>query len=501
MAAQIVPAAPDGGWGWIALAGSVFNEILLAGYVEGMGSFYVEWQKYFNVGAPEVGWVGILVALNGPFGCLVAGGLSTRFGTRPVVIIGGAIFAALMLLTSFTTKLWHVYVMFFFQAFFIGLAYQPTVTVIGFYFQKRLAFANGVTYSGVGVGIIIIPLMVEFLSSRFTWKGALQVMSAITLLVCFNGLLFRPSDKEKYFLLQKETARKNRISNKNCFERLKHAIASIPKFLGFHLLRENPRFITVTASCCVMGYGYYGSLVFFSSKAVFEAGLSTFQGALLLSIIGLGSTISRATHGILLDWKLISPMSLYALACFISASGNFLVPFAFSMNSLLVIAITFGLSSGLIFAVSIMCVRVVLREDQVAKGFGIIMMFNGLGTLVGIFFMGFLQRTTGSYSIPFVVAGAALALSGILMASDAIYVTYCKGPSPQNGTTNANVLREAESDNDPQEGETLTTTSGNTDSVRLKSLKTGETGFKEEVRLIGLNACDGEDVETSPVPV
>lgn len=26
-----VPAAPDGGWGWIALAASVSNEILLAG--------------------------------------------------------------------------------------------------------------------------------------------------------------------------------------------------------------------------------------------------------------------------------------------------------------------------------------------------------------------------------------------------------------------------------------------------------------------------------------
>lgn len=39
------------------------------GYVEGMGALFVEWQKFFDVGAAEVGWVGILTALNGPFGC------------------------------------------------------------------------------------------------------------------------------------------------------------------------------------------------------------------------------------------------------------------------------------------------------------------------------------------------------------------------------------------------------------------------------------------------
>lgn len=282
----------------------------------------------------------------------------------------------------------------FTTAFFTGLAFQPTVTVIGFYFQRWLALANGVTYSGVGVGIIVLPILVETLSSKYTWRGAMRIISAISLLVCFSGLLFRPSAKERYFLHQNKTnieTNRRHSSELTCAAKVHHFVKSIPNFLGMDLLLKKPRFITVTASCCVMGYGYYAALVFFASKAVFEAKLSTLQGALLLSFIGIGSTVSRATHGFLLDYKIVTAMPLYALACFVNAASDFLNPFAFSFSSLTVLAVTFGLSSGLMFAVSIMCVRTVLDEEDVARGFGVIMMFNGLGTLVGIFVMGELQ--------------------------------------------------------------------------------------------------------------
>ncbi|XP_071842054.1 monocarboxylate transporter 13-like isoform X2 [Apostichopus japonicus] len=450
-----------------------------------MGALFVEWQKFFDVGAAEVGWVGILTALNGPFGCLIAGGLTSRYGTRPIVIIGGLVFAALMLAVTFSTELWHIYVLIFVQSFFTGLAFQPTVTVIGFYFQNWLAFANGVTYSGVGIGIIVIPLLVETLSSRYTWKGAMRILSAISLLVCLSGVLFRPSAKECYFLRQNKISRKNRKNTSdhemNFARKCYHFVVSIPRFLGMDLLYEKPRFATVTASCCVMGYGYYASLVFFASKAVFEAGLSKFQGALLLSFIGIGSTISRATHGFLLDCNIVSAMPLYALACFINAATDFLNPFAFSFSSLTVLAVSFGLSSGLIFAVSIMCVRTVLNEDQVAKGFGVILMFNGIGTLIGLFVMGYLEKATGSYSIPFIVAGFALVLSGVLMACDYVYMVYfheSRNAKRRDETTND------QSDHVQEEvNEKLTTPTQPVNQIQMKMLESdmeSENGTERE---------------------
>ena len=38
-----------------------------------------------------------------------------------------------------------------------GLAYSPGIVIVGTYFTRKRAMANGIAYAGSGLGSIIIP--------------------------------------------------------------------------------------------------------------------------------------------------------------------------------------------------------------------------------------------------------------------------------------------------------------------------------------------------------
>ena len=72
------------------------------------------------------------------------------------------------------------------------MIYISSIVVIGFYFDKQRAFANGLSASGSGVGVFIYSILCRYLQDEFTWKGAVFILAAITLHTAICGVLFRP---------------------------------------------------------------------------------------------------------------------------------------------------------------------------------------------------------------------------------------------------------------------------------------------------------------------
>lgn len=63
--------------------------------------------------------------------------------------------------------------------------------VVGQYFEKRRTLANGIAFSGSGLGMFAMTPLITALLQRFGRQGALFVMGAIMLNVCICGMLFR----------------------------------------------------------------------------------------------------------------------------------------------------------------------------------------------------------------------------------------------------------------------------------------------------------------------
>ena len=72
------------------------------------------------------------------------------------------------------------------------MMYLPTLVTVGHYFKKRRALATGIAVCGSGVGGFIFAPLSQFLIDMYTWKGAMWVISAISLNGVVIATLLRP---------------------------------------------------------------------------------------------------------------------------------------------------------------------------------------------------------------------------------------------------------------------------------------------------------------------
>lgn len=77
-----------------------------------------------------------------------------------------------------------------------GLMYLPAIVMVGFYFEKRRAFATGVAVCGSGIGGFVFAPMMEFFVKKYGWKSATYVTAGLTLSGAVMGALFQPVKNE-----------------------------------------------------------------------------------------------------------------------------------------------------------------------------------------------------------------------------------------------------------------------------------------------------------------
>lgn len=56
-----------------------------------------------------------------------------------------------------------------------GLVYVPAVVAVGFYFEKRRAFATGIAVCGSGVGTFVVAPLTAWLLGQYGWRGTLLI--------------------------------------------------------------------------------------------------------------------------------------------------------------------------------------------------------------------------------------------------------------------------------------------------------------------------------------
>lgn len=76
----------------------------------------------------------------------------------------------------------------------LGLSFnlQPSLTIIGKYFQVKRPIANGLAMAGSPVFLCTLAPLNQFLFERFGWRGSFFILGAMLLNCCVAGSLMRP---------------------------------------------------------------------------------------------------------------------------------------------------------------------------------------------------------------------------------------------------------------------------------------------------------------------
>ncbi|XP_016078563.1 PREDICTED: monocarboxylate transporter 3 [Miniopterus natalensis] len=164
---------PDGGWGWAVLGACFVVTGFAYGFPKAVSVFFRALMRDFGAGYSDTAWVSsIMLAMlygTGPVSSI----LVARFGCRPVMLVGGLLASAGMVLASFATRLLELYLTAgVLTGLGLALNFQPSLVMLGLYFDRRRPLANGLAAAGspvVGVkgGVPRLSLPPRFLTPGY----------------------------------------------------------------------------------------------------------------------------------------------------------------------------------------------------------------------------------------------------------------------------------------------------------------------------------------------
>jgi MFS family permease len=175
-------------YGWVVVVAGVFGNATSAGFIFWATAVYIPAvSDDLGVGRfPVVTGFVVGQAVSAAVG-LFAGAYMDRYGARRAIVIGTLIAPIGLVLTSFSTELWHLYVGWAVvgvaRPFLLPTTYNWLATR---WFDRRRQSAIGLVAVGLGVGGVLLP-GIAALEEAFGWQGTMRMTAAI--LFAVQGLI------------------------------------------------------------------------------------------------------------------------------------------------------------------------------------------------------------------------------------------------------------------------------------------------------------------------
>ncbi|XP_063428198.1 monocarboxylate transporter 11-like [Mytilus trossulus] len=190
-------ANTDGGYAWVVLSACVILQFLTAGVVSSFGLFFVEILEVYD---EKVSTATLIMGLMNGVYCLsslpIMMYLIKILKPRTTVILGSFITASGYSLSCLAG---NIYFLFFTLSFLVGvgmaLILPPSIYLLGTYFSKRRAMANGIAISGCCLGGLVCPPLYRYLLDNYGLRGALLLTGGILMHNIPMACLLRPNGK------------------------------------------------------------------------------------------------------------------------------------------------------------------------------------------------------------------------------------------------------------------------------------------------------------------
>lgn len=377
-------------FGWVVVAAAFTVTLVGFGSAYSFAAFIDSMQREFQASRGSVALVFSLAGFLYFSLGVITGPMADRWGSKPLAIAGMVLASAGLILAGMANSLSQIYLAYGLGiGLGIGCAYVPAVAAVQRWFLKRRGFASGLAVSGIGIGTLVIPLLATLIIETIGWRQAYFVLGAMTATL---GLGMA-------FLLENDPARRGLGPDGVKAQPGPNGSAPSGIPLG-EAVRSRP-FIALYLAGLVASFGVFVPFVHLVPFAL-DRGFSPTEGAFLLGMIGLGSTVGRFFLGSLADriGRHIAIIGVYlgmALTLVIWLVSE-------SLWALTVFTLTFGTFYGGFVAVIPALVMDYFGGRHVSSIIGMLYTCVALGTLIGPTAAGYLYDLTRDYQLAIIVS-------------------------------------------------------------------------------------------------
>ncbi|XP_025782533.1 monocarboxylate transporter 2 [Puma concolor] len=414
---------PDGGWGWVVVGASFISIGFSYAFPKAVTVFFKEIQQIFNATYSEIAWISSIMLAVMYAGGPISSVLVNKYGSRPVVMIGGLLCCLGMVTASFSTSVIELYLTVGFITG-LGLAFnlQPALTIIGKYFYKKRPMANGLAMAGSPVFLSTLAPFNQYLFNTFGWKGSFLILGGLLLNACVAGSLMRPVEpkqatkksKNKIGIRENDPDVKKSHRKKSRWER-------VNKYLDFSLFKHRG-FLIYLSGNVIMFLGFFAPIIFLAPYAK-DKGIDEYSAAFLLSVMAFVDMFARPCGGIIANSKFIRPRIQYFFSFAVMFNGvcHLLCPLAEDYTSLVLYAVFFGLGFGSVSSVLFETLMDLVGPQRFSSAVGLVTVVECCPVLLGPPLAGKLVDQTGQYKYMYIACGAIVFLSSVwLLIGNAI---------------------------------------------------------------------------------
>ncbi|KAG0295818.1 hypothetical protein BGZ96_010936 [Linnemannia gamsii] len=349
---------PEGGFGWlVVLASFVVNFWAFAPNITfGVYQAYFLQSGTFPGALPtDISWVGSIgtaaMFIPGPF----VAPLTRLLGLKAVVAIGIALASLGLILASFFTQLWHLYLT---QGFLFGvgggLVFFSSISVTAQYFEKRRGLANGIAVAGSGIGGLAISPLTRYLIAQVGIRWCQRIMGFAVL--GFMSAVF-------------------------AFIRPRVQVVKKGPVFDMSIIRV-PGFMYLMATAFIVTFGYMVPVFLIPTYSNVELGQTASTSANLISIFSGINAASRIILGVAAD-KLGRTNTLFTCCFLAGASCLAIWSVASNIEILTGFMVVYGLFGGGFISIFPVVVAQVVGIERLSAALGILYFGNVVGNLLG----------------------------------------------------------------------------------------------------------------------
>jgi sugar phosphate permease len=351
---------------------------------------------YYDFMVREFGWSRTMVTSGNAISKLVvgplfgfgAGWIVDRFGPRRLMMAGILMAGGALVGLGLTSAAWTFYFFYFFNALgYVCGGPLPCQVLVSRWFDRTRGKAMGIAYLGIGIGGAVVPLLSHWLTDLFGWRGSLQAVGVLIVLIAFPLA---------YFVREAPLDANGRSAALPKAER--PALRTILTTPAFYLL-------AIGSMCSIAAVG--GTNQHLKLFLSLDRGYSQGDAAQVISLVLAISIAGRLLMGWLADW--MSRKHVMLIIYLLVAGAIPLLLTRGSGWSIYAFAAIFGLGLGGEYLIIPLMAGELFGVGVLGRVMGIVLTADGVAEATAPMLVGNLRDRFGSYDTGFfVLVGAAL---------------------------------------------------------------------------------------------
>lgn len=192
---------------------------------------------------------------------------------------------------------------------------------------------------------------------------------------------------------------------------------TLNEMMDFSVLK-NPIFIIFATSNFLTSIGYNIPYIYIPAQAK-DKEMNPYLSGVLLSAVGVGNTVGRIVLGYICDKPWVNRLYVYNTCLSICGLATVISIVCEEAYSFLVFCFIYGFTTGAYVGLTSVVTADLMGLDKLTNAFGLILLFQGIATLIGPPIAGalcdYMQYYSKTHNIAFILAGLSIAISGLML--------------------------------------------------------------------------------------